>query len=109
VRVLSEEKLITYLERVVELSAKVLPLLSAQGTEPPPAKLVKAYQAIVDDLAAERATDEQLQELDLPAEGARELDPAVRSAGVDEPAAPRTALTRNARSSNATRCRLRAA
>jgi hypothetical protein len=61
-RVLSEEKLITYLERVVELSAKVLPLLSAQGTEPPPAKLVKAYQSIVDDLAAERATDEQLQD-----------------------------------------------
>lgn len=62
VRVLSEEKLITFLERVVALSGKVLPLLSSQGTEPPPAKLVKEYQSIVDDLAAERASDEQLRD-----------------------------------------------
>ena len=61
-RVLSEEKLITYLERVVELSGKVLPLVSSRGTEPPPAQIIREYQSIVDDLAAERATDEQLQD-----------------------------------------------
>lgn len=61
-RVLSEEKLITYLERVVELSARVLPLLSAHGTERPPKELVAAYQEIVDDLARERATDDQLRD-----------------------------------------------
>ncbi len=61
-RVISEEKLITYLARVVELSEKIIPLLSAQGTNPPPAKIAEAHRNLVADLARERESDSYLQD-----------------------------------------------
>ena len=60
--VISEEKLILYLERVIALSAQVLPLLSDRGTEPPPPEIDAAYLGLIASLMAERENDEHLRD-----------------------------------------------
>lgn len=61
-RVISEEKLVGYLGRVLDLSGEILPLLSEQGTQPPPEKIETAYRALIESLDADRSDDPCLQD-----------------------------------------------
>ena len=60
--VISEEKLVAYLGRVIALSSEVLPRLVEEGTQDPPASLAESYQKLVEDLSAERRDDSYLQD-----------------------------------------------
>ena len=61
-RVISEEKLITYLGSVVRLCGESLPHLSAHGTEPPPKAIRDAYRKLLGELAKEREGDTYLND-----------------------------------------------
>ncbi len=61
-RVISEEKLVAYLRRVIDLSQQVLPIMAEKGTQDPPKKIGDAYRALVEDLDTERADDSYLQD-----------------------------------------------
>jgi hypothetical protein len=61
-RVISEEKLVTFMKRCVALSAEVILSLEADATSPPPPEVAEAWQALVADLAAERESDAYLQD-----------------------------------------------
>ena len=62
VRVISEEKLVSYLDRVVSLSGQIVPLISEQGTQPPEGSILESYRQIVTELAEERQSDPCLQD-----------------------------------------------
>lgn len=60
--VLSEEKLLTYLELTHGLSGRVLPLISECGTATPPDEIEAAFRRLVEDLSQERENDPALQD-----------------------------------------------
>lgn len=60
--VLSEEKLCGYMQRVLELSQAVVPLLPAKGTQPVDGAMLQRFSQLVNDLNQERGNDSFLND-----------------------------------------------
>ena len=61
-KVLSEEKLCTYLSRVLDLSRDVLEVLPTKGTQPAIDAILDRFHGLVNDLNEERSEDSFLNE-----------------------------------------------
>ncbi len=55
--VLTESKICSFLTRVLDLSAEIVPLVPAKGTEEVSSELLDRYSTLINDLSKEREND----------------------------------------------------